>query len=235
MRNIFKLFALFLLLFATVHTLRADDREARDVKVDAFTTLKIGSAFKVYIKQGDTHSLKIVASQEDHENIIVENSGGRLRIRYDQDFGKWKNNKEEMTLYIEFKELEELDVSGACSLEGENVIRGKEMEIEASGASTVLLDIETERLKVDLSGASKLELGGTATEQEVEASGASNYRAYDLQSKAADLRASGASNLRVNVSEDFKAKASGASNIRYRGEPARFHANSSTAASVRQN
>jgi membrane carboxypeptidase/penicillin-binding protein PbpC len=64
-------------------------------------------------------------------------------------------------------------------------------------------------------------------------SGASDAKLYDLLSKGAIVKASGASTVNMQVSKLLKAQASGASNINYKGTAIVKEMNSSGASSIR--
>ena len=96
----------------------------------------------------------------------------------------------------------------------------KVVEVEAAGAS--LVDVEVGRvaeLWATASGASSLTLWGDAGIQHLTLSGASRYDALDLRSRRTDARLSGASQAWVSVTDRLEAEATGASHVRFRGNP----------------
>jgi hypothetical protein len=72
---------------------------------------------------------------------------------------------------------------------------------------------------VTLSGASELVVWGSADRENVTASGASRYDALDLEAERCNLSVSGASQALVWVHDRLEADASGASHVRFRGDP----------------
>lgn len=227
---------LLILLFAIPFQLKADERLTKNIKVGAFNAIKVSHAFEVVIRQGTTHSLEITAEEDQFEDIIAKVEGDQLIIRREDNHRDyWKGRRDRVRVSITFKDLEEIDLSGASILYAEGEIKGKDLEIDCSGASKMEMEIDFHSMEVDLSGASVIRLQGQVIRQEVDASGASSYKAMDLESDKAELEASGASSLRVSVKDELNARASGASSIRYKGEPKRFHAKSSSASSVSKN
>jgi hypothetical protein len=67
----------------------------------------------------------------------------------------------------------------------------------------------------------------------VDASGGSDFKGYDLVAEVCELEASGASDIEITANREISARASGASDILYRGKPAVKEAKSSGASSVR--
>ena len=90
------------------------------------------------------------------------------------------------------------------------------------------------KLKVDLSGASDMTISGTATQLSVEASGASDFKGFDLSAEICDVRASGASDIKITVNKELSARASGASDVRYKGNGVITDINSSGSSSVKK-
>jgi hypothetical protein len=105
----------------------------------------------------------------------------------------------------------------------EIVVRVESYEIvELSGSGAVRMEAEigsVPELWVTLSGASELVVWGSAERENVTVSGASLYDALDLEVDRCYLSASGASEALVWVLERLEADASGASHVRFRGDP----------------
>ena len=85
------------------------------------------------------------------------------------------------------------------------------------GASDLKGKIDVKKLSVDLSGASDITISGNAAQLDIEASGASDFRGFDLVTDVCDVRASGASDIKITVNVSLSAHASGASDVRYKG------------------
>ncbi|MEI9911677.1 MAG: DUF2807 domain-containing protein [Bacteroidota bacterium] len=58
---------------------------------------------------------------------------------------------------------------------------------------------------------------GTATNLDVDASGASSFKGFDLSTDYCNVKASGASGIKITVNKELSATASGASDIDYKG------------------
>ena len=89
-------------------------KQERDVS--NFKGIDVGGAFKVFLTQGDTEKLVLEADQNLMDVIETDVRAGVLRIKTSEDI----NNATELNVYITFKDLNELDISGACDLMGEN-------------------------------------------------------------------------------------------------------------------
>ena len=186
-------------------------------KVAHFTELEVSSAFKVVLTQGNEEKLLIDASDTDMKEVITEVKGNKLIIRLKTtNFSRQTGN---ISVYLTFTTLTDIDVSGAVELKGTNEMRFNDLEIEGSGASTISLNISAKKLECDLSGASSATLVGHADHFDIDLSGASKLNALDITAKVCNIDASGASSAKVNVTEKLRVEGSGASEVQYSGNP----------------
>ena len=72
-------------------------------------------------------------------------------------------------------------------------------------------------LIMDLSGASDVTISGSASVVVIESSGASDVKGYDLVTDMCTAKASGASDVNITVNKELNARASGSSDIYYKG------------------
>jgi hypothetical protein len=95
------------------------------------------------------------------------------------------------------------------------------VELDGEGAVDMEVDLgQVDALGIRLSGASRLVAWGQAGGQDVELSGASRLDALDVASDRIRLRASGASEAVVWARRRLDVEASGASHVRFKGNPA---------------
>ena len=205
-------------------------RQKRDVS--NFNALSVSSAFEVEISVGSTESLEIVAEDQYIDDIITEVRGGTLVIRL-RESRDTRRMRESPKAYLTVKSLERINASGAVALKTRDILKGRKLDLELSGASVLNIEMEVEELYLEASGACVINLEGEAKEQVVKTSGATVYRAYDLESENADIRVSGAGSANVYVTGKLDVHASGASSIRYRGG-ASVSADASGASSIRK-
>ncbi|RYY58451.1 MAG: DUF2807 domain-containing protein [Chitinophagaceae bacterium] len=198
----------------TISDPNAQVREAR-----GFTAIKLSSAFDVYISQGD-EALAVSASDSKYlENIKTEVSGGTLRIWFESGNGikGWNTGKMKLKAYISFKDINKLDISGACDVYIEGVIKLQDLKLVLSGASDLKGKLDVAKLEVDMSGASDMGVSGTVGQLDIESSGASSFKGFDLITEFCTAKASGASDIKITVNKELNVNASGASDIDYKG------------------
>src|SRR5438093_9202 len=76
-------------------------------------------------------------------------------------------------------------------------------------------------------------VAGRATTLSVEAHGGSDFKGYDLTTEICSLEASGGSDIEVTANKELSARANGASDIHYKGQPNVKEAKASGASSVK--
>jgi hypothetical protein len=181
-----------------------------------FDSLEIGSAFRAEITAADDYLVEVTVDDNLVEDLQVAQQGKTVKI------GLKPNtiaNNAEMRVRITLPVLVSLDAGGATRAELSGFQSDQRTRLKAAGASKVHGDMETGDLTVDVSGGSTLTLSGSGQNLRATASGASTADLRDFAVNDANVEASGASRMEINVAENLVAKASGASTIHYAGNP----------------
>jgi len=233
------------------------DENAQQRKVPSFTAISVSSAIDLYLTQSNKNEVAVSATNDEiRDQIITEVVGGTLIIRLGDNgtwfsWRKWGNYKTKA--YVSIKDIDALTASGASTVHLVNTIESPKMRIKLSGASDfkgnikagVLMyhltgasdykgEVTANSIDIDGSGASSIELIGRVDDLAIEVSGASDAKLYNLTAKGAILRASGASNINVTVTEILRANSSGASDINYKGNPTVKESSTSGASNIRR-
>jgi len=202
--------------------------QARHVK--DFTSIDVEKAYNVVLMQGDSSSVTVVADSNFLPLIKTQVDDGQLKITNDGSFASTKLLK----VLVTFKKLDEIYTNGFVNLTADsNALRFEDLKIKLNGATNLSMKLQVKKLAVKTSGASKISLSGICDKQKVDISGAGSYNAYGLISNEANVDISGAGLAELNVTGKLFANCSGASIIRYKGEPAEKHFNSSGASSIK--
>nr|NQU90627.1 DUF2807 domain-containing protein [Bacteroidota bacterium] len=200
-------------LFA--QTLKGNKKvEKQERSVDRFSGIDIGGAFNLYFTQGEAGPVVVEADENLLDNIETKVKGDVLYIN-----SSHIKTASKLNIYISNPVLELLKVSGAATVKSENTIRNPSLEIEASGASRVELDIEVGNLETNASGASFLRLSGLADKHSIDCSGAAEIKAADLVTRKTEAQLSGASKATVNATEEVDSESSGAGILKVIGDP----------------
>ena len=199
-------------------------------QLNSFGALDVGGAFKVFLTQGDKEFVIVEADENLLDVISTEVRGNTLVIKTTEDI----RDSEALNIYLTFKELDDIEISGACHLVGENKMKFGNLDLECSGASDVELKFAAQELSLDFSGASKVELYGSAESVDLDLSGASHFDGYDLEADIYNVDVSGASHAKIFVNNELSAEVSGAASLKYKGEPTIKQHDVSGAASMKK-
>lgn len=211
-----------------------NDGNAEERKVTPFTGIRVSGGIAVQLSQGSDYALAVSASDPKYvNNIKTEIIDGILTISYSGSNLRMNENRN-LRAYIAFKNLESLQVSGACDLIINEALKGDKMKFTFSGASSLKGTVNIESLSLNMSGASTLKIDGKVGKLDAESSGASDIKNYNLVAESAQIRLSGASDMRLTVKDKLIVNASGASSLIYQGNPRDRNINTSGASSVSQ-
>lgn len=224
-------------------------------KVPSFTSIRVSNAIELYISQSNKTEVAVSArSEESRDKIITEVVGGTLIIRMADNnrWWKWGDDDYKTKAYVSVKELYALTGSGATNIKIINGLSAEKLKINLYGASDLKGEIKAGTLLTDLSGASSIkasiranafsakgsgassfEVTGTGDDLLVDVSGACSVKMYEYFVKGASVEASGASSVKVNVSDMLKVHATGARSIDYKGAASIKEMNSSGASSIK--
>lgn len=197
--------------------------------VSNFSKLDIGGAFKVYLTQGDREKLVIEADTKEMAEIVTEVVGNKLKIHTKPG---WGVRFHEMTVYLTFKNLDYIDFSGAVEVKADSPLTFSELEMDVSGAAEINMEMKAEKYTAEFSGASEIDFRGSCKTGNIEISGASELRAEGLQFEDLTLDLSGASEAKVFSTNKLRIDASGASSVRYKGNPPDVSIDESGASSI---
>lgn len=194
----------------------------RNFDMSGFTGITAEGIFDVHIQQGETYGVNISATQmELLNNVLINMNGDQLRIGMDQ---KLRNmfrslDGEKIVVNITTPQLTSLRTRDAVHVYM-NRWNGNRLSFDASGVSEIeVKNIQVKVVELDLSGASSVLLEGAADELEADLSGTSSVEADELQCKHVDVNTSGTSSVTVFAEKSMNAEANGASHIYYKGSP----------------
>ena len=212
------------LLFISLITVKAQSSQVREIT--AYKKLEISGAANVVYTQSDTLSLRIVANENEINNIITSVENETLVIKAKGNF------THSYKIFISGNSLNHITSSGASKITTTNQLLTDSLSLNVSGASDVTLNLKTKAIDVLLSGASNVNLEGTTQTLYSTISGASSLKAYKLLATTTNIKASGASSAKVYASEKINANATGSSSIKFKGEPKEVSAEASSSSFI---
>ena len=219
---------LFIVLACSASVAFAQQSENRSV--GSFSGVKVSEGIEVYLSKGDKERVKVEVSGTDIDNVITEVSGSYLKVHMRD--GRYR--KVDARVYVTYVRVDKLYASSAGSIYAENTLKVEDMEISASSAGTIEVEVETKRLEASASSAGDVELKGKTNYLVADASSAGEVDADDLQADNVEAEASSGGSVKVYALKSIRARASSGGGVRYRGNPDKQDNSSSSGGSVKK-
>lgn len=200
-------------LLVSLNALVAQVKQERDVS--GFTKIKVGSSIHLSVTMGESESLVFEAEKDVLSKLKSEIKNGELHLFME---GSEKNSKEIKAL-VTLKSISGLSATGASKVDFTSMVSCDKMEIDANGASYVEIELKAKEISLGSHGASSVKIAGSSTLLVAHVDGASSLKGADLKAESVEIKASGAASASINVSQKLVGSASGASTIRYSGDP----------------
>ena len=214
-----------------------DDFTRVDLTHHAQGTIAQGDEYRVIIRIDDNlidrlrvNDTTVRVEGNKAQSADGTRSGDKLEIGLEN--GSYSNTT--FGVEIIMPDLTDLGLSGATHVKISDFAVAHAVNFDISGASSLSGTIHTGALKCQLSGACHLQLSGIGDDLVVRASGASILRLGDFVCKNADIDLSGASVVTVHTQGTLDARLTGASVLKYKGNPT-LGKISTSGASVLQN
>ncbi len=194
----------------------------KEMKIDVskFDDINVSAAIQVYVRQDSFYAVRVEAEENLMDFINID-----ATYRYELVLGAERGYNLQPTkpikVFVSSPMVRLFEASGASSIVSETLLNADNfIHINCSGASTIMLELEAEKIDVDLSGASTVKLKGNTSELLINGSGASTVNSYELLANSVDIDLAGASKGYVYAGSLLKAEVSGASAINYKGSAA---------------
>ncbi len=201
---------------------------SEDRKVGNFSSISVSGNYKVILKQDSSMAIKVTADDNLLKYIKTEIEGDRLRIYSKRNLC----NNGQLVINVGVKNLDEVKASGAVEIESDGKVTTQDLHFKLSGATKVTMDLNAGNVTTNGSGVTELNLKGQATSHDIDLSGVGRVYAFDFVVGSCQIQTSGAGHCEVNVLNSLTVHTSGASDVKYKGNPSSVNADKSGASSV---
>jgi len=198
-------------------------------KVSSFDAIEVSHAFDVKVTRGNSCQVTVRINDNLKKYLRVEVRDNTLVVGME---GGYTFHDFEGAVDVVMPALRRVDLSGACDGEMIGDWTADAFSVYLSGASSWKGHVKAGHGRFELSGASSLELSGEMDKLELEGSGASNFKMPEFTAGRLDAALSGASRARLGVRGSLDADLSGASSLSYLGNPTLGSVETSGASSV---
>jgi len=207
-----------LIALLTLSTVLVHAQDSKNVAVKNFNGVTVSSGIDLYLTQGANENLTIKGRNDIIENVIVEQNGSEVVIKYKNGMN-WGNlfRNQTIKVYVSYKTLKHLAASGGSDVYTQNTLKTDILSLSASGGSDLKLALACKDLSLSISGGSDAELSGSADNFKLAASGGSDVDAFGFPVNYAKATVSGGSDANLFVNKVLEAGASGGSDVNYKG------------------
>lgn len=181
--------------------------------VSKFTKINATGAAHIVYETSPAAALTIEGDEAEIKNIETVVKNNVLYIKTKGSF------KQPFKIKILNPKLDGLELAGASRFEAPKEIVAESFTIKAGGASSIEMPLNAKKVHSDIEGASSIKLRGNTNEFVADLSGASDLKASGLKSLSTSVTASGASSAQVYASQKISTSSSGASRIKFDGNP----------------
>jgi len=197
-----------------------EDKNAEVRNLSGFHAIVVEDGIDLHLIQGTTEAVAISAANvKFRSNIKTEVVGGVLKIfYYDGDTHvHFSITRRKLLAYVTVKDVSSIEVRGGSGLFVTGALQVNNLSILATGGSEIEGQFKATGLKMSLSGGAEATVSGRAAILNVSASGGSSYNGYQLSTDNCEADASGGSGIYVTANKEMNGRASGGSDIYYKG------------------
>jgi hypothetical protein len=225
----------------------------RSYDYTGFTGIDVGSALSVEVTPASTYSVAITAGEKVLDHVRVSLADNILKINMEGWSVDWWFGRGMPKIKITMPVLEQINLSGSSDGTAMGFKSDKDFTVKVSGASDLETDMETGHFTavvsgasnvkgrltaagsdIELSGASDIDLTGSGGDIKLHASGASSIALLYYKVNNADVDFSGASDGSLDISGRLDIKLSGASDLKYAGNPTLGNIDKSDASTLKR-
>jgi len=198
-------------------------------KVAGFTKIDVSGAFKIILKQDSSSTVNISTDDNLLKYVNTEVSGDKLRI---STRGKNICTNGPILITIGIHHLGEIKSSGAVEVESAGKLITGDLSFKLSGITKVNMELDAAHVSTESSGSAEINLKGQASSHSVDLNGGGKIHAFDFVVGNYTIETSGASDCEINVLHQLNVNSSGASSIKYKGNPTSVNSDKSGISSI---
>ncbi|AZB24725.1 MULTISPECIES: GIN domain-containing protein [Chryseobacterium] len=195
-----------------------------------FDEIQVSQAIEAEIIKSDTEKVIISAPQSIIDEVLVDNSGGKLHIHYKP--GIRVMNISKVTAKIYTKDFTKLVAESAASINVKDKFTQEKTSVEVSSAGSISGNLEANdlninadsssnfsgkiwavNLDIESSSGSSIDISGKAKNADISSSSGSSISAKEVIADHVDADASSGANIHISAVSSVKAEASSGGSV----------------------
>jgi hypothetical protein len=242
MKNFAVLLMILILNSCAVHIdgdgnekLKTETRNLKD-----FKGIHVSSGIDVEIIQGDEFEVNIQSSEEYLPSVKTKVQGENLIIsRESQDnidaFFDGINGKSwRVKAFLTMPTLNYIKASSGADVLGKGQFKSEHAKVELSSGSDLDIEFYVDDLILKMSSGSDVDIKGEANNLDITASSGSDLDAFDFIVEVCVARLSSGSDANLHVTKTLDVKASGGSDVKFKGNAEIIRENVSGASDIKK-
>jgi Putative auto-transporter adhesin, head GIN domain len=176
-----------------------------------FTKLDASGSLNIVVIVGKDFKVELESDEKALNEIETKIDGDTLKIFSKKD---WSSSKNQVAVRISLPNLQGVEISGT--------------------SNGVISNVKSDDFSMTLNGSSSVKIGGETKNLNLIANGASKIEADDLKTENIVIEMNGSSTANVYASNVLNAKAYGASNVSFIGNPKKVEKETTGISSIRE-
>lgn len=197
-----------------------------------YNGISVGGFFNVEFIEGEEGTITLKGEDNILEHIETKVINGTLTIKKRKNLNLRPSHGIGVFITVPVESINAILSSGAGKLYSRKALKADHFKIRSSGSRNLDLIIMATSVTTTVSGSCNIKLGGSTKKLNATSSGSSNLNAYEFIVDTVVAISSGSSNIRVTANESINVRASGSSNIKYKGNPEKVNIKTSGSANI---
>jgi hypothetical protein len=224
-----KLPVLVLFLTFVVSVSYAKDSEVRNLK--SFDGVKVSGPITLFLKQGNTESVKVEADNVGLDLVITEVENNALNVRMKSEI---KNRDFYVKVYVTYKKVRDIRSTASATLLGQSVITGDKLTVTVSSSGSAELEVHLNTIEMNALSAGELTISGNVESQESTVNTAGKLYAYKLTCDNAYMKIGTGGVAEILATKLVEGSVKTGGKLSYKGNPAKERITKSTGGTIKE-
>ncbi len=181
-----------------------------------FSGIDMSTHAQVFISQGESYHVSVVAPFNLQPHIITRHAGNNLILENDRCI---RNRINEIQVFITMPDVQRLNIAGSGTINLQDEWDTENLSLTVSGSGKISGTFFARNINTRISGSGDVNISGSTLNHKISISGSGKVNSFSLLCEDADVRISGSGHAYVQAEESLYAKISGSGNVFYKGNP----------------
>jgi hypothetical protein len=186
-----------------------------DREMGSFDKIELKTYGNIYLKQGDTHALRIETDDNLIDLVKTEVKNNTLIIYADKNICP-----EKLRFDIIVKDVKVIKISGSGNIKCINDLKVNDLSIDILGSGEIRIPyIEANNIDIEVTGSGDIAIEGQADRIITEINGSGDVKCLGLIVNEAEVEINGSGDFSIEAVERLFVEINGSGDIMYKGDP----------------